>query len=266
MNRAILAVLTAILWLGVSPVTASADDTPNQCTSGDEELLKRLDACKPKPKPRKRKPAAKPQPGPQGPKGDPGDKGDPGPQGADGPQGPQGPAGPEGPQGRQGPPGTAGKDAVDQTRLNLGIGVMGAAIFPAHEYAWGWGPALLLRANVAPRAELAVAVGLAMGADDASWSPGKQRGLMIDVGMVGYFKKHRWLGLGGSAYFMTIGMKPDNEDGFYMAAKPAIVFKPSWRHVTWRTEVGGLIGAASYGPEWKFVGGVAASSFLMYNW
>jgi hypothetical protein len=266
MKRTILVSLAAIAVLCASPLVAQAQESPNTCTAENEELWKQLNNCRPKPKPRKKKPAAKPQPGPQGPKGDPGEKGDPGDAGQPGAQGPQGPAGPEGPQGRQGPPGPAGRPGIDQTRFNVGLGVMGAAIFPERDYAWAWGPALLIRANLAPRTELGVGVGMAMGADGANWSPGKERGLLIDVGITGYLKNHRWLGFGGSAYFMSIGLKPEHDDGFYMALKPTIVFKPTWGPVTWRTEVGPVVGAATYGANWKFVGGAAASTFLMYNW
>ena len=270
MRRTIVLLVAAVAFFGIRVNEAKAEDPPNQCTPDSARLLKELEACKPKPKPHKPHkpvPPPKPQPGPKGDKGDPGPQGPQGLQGEKGDKGDSGERGPQGPRGLQGPPGAACQGDNDgEEKVNLALGVMGYAMFPEHDYAWGWGPALQLRAMMATRTELTIDFGIAGGADSASWSPGNMRSIMGRVGVTHYLKKVPWLGFGLGAYLQGIGLKPGIEDGFYWGANPAIVFKKRWKYVTWRTEIGGFLGDAMFGSNNAFVGGITGSTNLSINW
>ncbi|HTK05408.1 MAG TPA: hypothetical protein VL500_07520 [Candidatus Eisenbacteria bacterium] len=254
--------------LSLSAATAAAQSAPpDQCTPESAKLLEDLQKCKPKPKPHKPRKPVPPTPGPQGPQGAKGDPGEPGPQGQAGPQGPQGERGEAGPQG----PGcdcaqpAAEKDPYG-SRINLGIGVMGAVMAPEHQYAWGWGPALQLRADMAPRTELTIDVGLALGADNASWSPGKEQAVMGHLGVTHYLKKVPWLGFTGGAFVQSIGLERGHDNGLYLGLTPGVVARIVTKYVTVRAEVDGFVGTANYGRDWAFVGGATGSTFLMWNW
>jgi len=244
---------------------AAQSAPPDQCTAESAKLWEDLQKCRPKPKVVKRK-ARKPTPPTPGPQGPQGEKGEPGEPGS------QGPAGPQGERGEAGPPGAgcdcepaAEKDPYG-SRINLGLGVMGAIMAPAHEYAWGWGPALQLRADMAPRTELTIDVGMAFGADNADWSPGKERAIMGHLGVTHYLKNVPWLGFTGGAFVQSIGLEPGHDNGLYVGVTPGVVFRLVTKYVTWRTEVDGFVGTASYGRDWAFVGGATGSTFLMWNW
>lgn len=257
--------LGGLLTLWAMPAAADGPPaTPNQCSPENAQLLHDLEACRPRPRPRPHRPPTPPPAGPQG------------PQGAQGPQGEQGPAGPEGPQGlqgeqgRPGPAGTPCRQAEERdpygSRINLGLGLMGMAVGPAHDYAWSWGPALHLRADMAPRTELTIDVGLGMGADGPMWSPGQERAIMGRLGVTRYFEDVPWLGLGAGAHVTSIGLKDGHDSGLYLGINPVVAFRVPLRYVTWRTEVGPYIGMASYGQNWDAALGAAGSTFLMWNW
>lgn len=259
--RTIAICIGALLALGANTAAAQAAP-PDQCSPENEKLLQQLEACKPKPKPRKKvpkKPTPPPPAGSQGPKGDKGDKGD---RGAAGPQGLRGERGEPGPAGPAAPP---TKEVKKGSPVNLGIGLMSSALFPAHQYAWAWGPALQLRFDLAERTELTLGVGIGLGADAADWSPGKQRAIMGQVGVTHYLESVPWLGFGGAAFVESIGMKPGNDDGVYFGLSPTIAAKLVTKYVTWRTELGLFLGAGTYGPSYQFVYGPTASTFLMWN-
>lgn len=264
-----MATRIALFFLSVFllfPTGASAQNAaPNQCTPESAQLLEDLEKCRPKPKAVKRKPR-KPTPPVPGPKGDPGERGPQGEQGERGEPGPQGPQGERGPQGPAGPPGPAAARDPDEIRTNLSLGVMGNVLAPAHEYSWAWGPALQLRTGLAPLTELTLDVGIAFGADAADWSPGKQRAFMGHVGITRYLKDVKWLGFTGGAYVESIGLKPGSDDGFYLGVTPGVVFRLQTTYVTWRTEIGPLLGMATFGPDWEFVYGATGSTFLSWEW
>src|SRR5688572_16762462 len=208
-------VMGGLLTLCALPAAADGPPTvPDQCTPENQQLLRDLEACRPRPRPRPHRrptPPPAPVPGPQG------------PQGEQGEPGPSGPEGAQGPQGEQGPPGPACqpcRPAEERdpygSRINLGLGLMGMVVGPAHEYAWSWGPALHLRADMAPRTELSIDVGLGMGADGPSWSPGQERAVMGRLGVTRYFEDVPWLGLGMGAHVTSIGLKPGHDSGFYL--------------------------------------------------
>ena len=255
MGRAI-AVCTGVLLM-LSGVPASAQQPENQCTPESQQLLKDLEACKPKPKPRKkRKPAPPPPAGPQGPQGEKGDVGPQGPQGLQGEKGEQGPAGPAC---------DCPAEAKKGSAVHLGVGLMASALFPAHEYAWAWGPALQLRFDLDQRTELTLGVGIGLGADAADWSPGKQRAIMGQVGVTHYLENVSWLGFGGSAYVESLGLKEGSDQGIYLGLAPHVAAKWVTKYVTWRTELGLFLGAGTYGKSYQFVYGPTGSTSLSWN-
>jgi len=256
-----------LLW-ATSAIAQTAP--PDQCTPENAKMWEELQKCRPKSKAAKHR-AAKPRPAVPGPAGPQGPQGERGAAGEQGPAGPQGPQGEPGKAGPQGPAGTCPAEAQEKdpygSRINLGLGVMGAVIGgTAHDYAWGWGPALQLRADMAPRTELALDVGLALGADGANWSPGKERAIMGHVGITRYLRDTPWLGFTGGAFVQSIGLTPGHDQGLYLGVTPGVVFKWVTKYVTWRTEVAGFVGTASFGKDWSFVGGATGSTFLMWNW
>src|SRR5204863_8114519 len=128
---------------------------------------------------------------------------------------------PAGPPGNAGPPGPAGSSGGS---LNLALGVMGGIYVPEKGHAWAWGPALQLQAPLNARTELTIAAGLAMGADDQDWSPGRENGLMLRVGLTRYVKP--WLGLTVGLTSQSInGVLPNKEDGGYLGLTPGVVLR-----------------------------------------
>ncbi len=252
----------ALSAFGLAPTAVRAADI-NQCSPENMRLLQELDACRPKPPPVKKKSVAKLRPPPVPPKCEKGERGA---------AGPPGEVGPPGPQGIPGPPGRdcvdrpAAEHGTDSPRVNLGLGVMGSAILPAHRYAWAWGPALQLRAEIAERTELTVDLGLALGADSASWSLGQERAVMGRLGLTHYLKDVPWLGFTGGAYVESLGLKDGHDQGIYLGVTPGIVFRLVTKYVIWRTEIGPFLGGGTYGTDWQFVWGVTGSTFLMWNW
>lgn len=249
------------VWL--MAVVPSAHGSPiDQCTPENQKLLEELEACRPKPKPVKRKP--RPQQAPQKPI--------PGPQGEKGEKGDTGPAGPQGPQGERGPVGPAGPACEDppkkpgESPVNLGVGLMGSILFPAHQYAWAWGPALQLRIGMAERTELTADLGLGLGADGASWSPGQVRAVMGRIGITHYLENVPWLGFGAGAYGESVGLKPGADQGVNLGVNPVIAARLVTKYVIWRTELGIFLGAGTYGTDWEFVYGPTGSTNLMWNW
>ena len=199
------------------------------------------------------------------------------PQGPEGPRGPQGPAGPEGPAGppgERGPAGPPGKDgapgpAGSNAGLNLALGVMGGLYGPEKGLAWAWGPALQLQAPLNARTELTIAAGLAMGADSFDWSPGRENGLMLRVGLTRYVKD--WLGLTLGVSSQSInGVLPDKqEDGGYLGLTPGVVLRKRWDAVTLRVEATAFVGGSSYdssGGDRDLAVGATGGAFLSWNW
>lgn len=248
-----------MLGMALLPSVAFAVEL-NQCSPENQKLFELVEACRPKPPPVKKRPAKKPQPPPKGEKGD---KGDVGPQG---PQGEKGERGDVGPAGAPGVCPPAEESEPNGAHLNLGLGVMGSFLVPAHKYAWGWGPALHLRADIAPRTELTLDLGLALGADSAGWSLGKERAVMGRIGITRYLKDVPWLGFTGGAYVESLGLKEGHDQGTYLGVTPGAVFRLRFKYVTWRTEIGPFLGGGTYGTDWQFVWGVTGSTFLMWNW
>lgn len=238
-----------LVVLAAIPAAADEPATKNQCTAEQMQICDVIKKCCGAQKPRaqkKRKPSP-PAAAVQGPKGE---KGDPGP------------AGPPGPQGPPGKCVTAASDP-DAIGTHIGLGLMGTVFAPAHEYSWAWGPALQLRTGLAPRTELTLDLGLAAGADRASWSPGKQRAFMAHLGVTKYLKDVRWLGFTGGLFAEDIGWTPGSDRGLYLGVTPGVVVRVAvTEHITWRTELGAFVGAATFKPDWELALGAAGSTFL----
>lgn len=210
---------------------------------------------------RKRKPKPKPcscPPGLQGEKGDPG---------AEGPQGPEGPVGPEGPQGPPGEQGDRGeKGATGNSGFNLGLGFAGMAYGPGDgvDDAWGWGPALRLKADLAPRTEFGGTAGLLLGADDADWSPGQERGLLLEVSVTRHLKRHEALGINVGFAAAIIGLE-DSGDVHYLGLTPGLVYRIKGRTVSARVEAAALVAISDFdrgGEGWNLgIGGLGSLTF-----
>lgn len=205
------------------------------------------------------KPACACPPGAQGPEG---------PRGPAGPEGPSGPPGERGPEGPQGPAGPQGPSGAASPALDVGLGIMGGIYVPEKSYAWAWGPALQLRAPLNARNELTISVGLAMGADDQDWSPGRENGVMLRVGVTHYVK--RWLGLTVGISSQSInGVLPNKEDGGYLGLTPGVVLRKRWDAVTLRVEATAFLGGSSYDSaagDRDLSVGAAGGAFLSWNW
>lgn len=218
--------------------------------------------AKPK-KPRKKRNVTPASPGPQGPRGPEGPRGPAGPEGPKGDPGPQGPMGPQGPRGPAGPAASTDGDSA----LNIALGVMGGVYLPEKGHAWAWGPALQLLSPLNARTELTLAAGLAMGADGQEWSPGRENGLMLRVGITRYLKP--WLGatLGVTSQSIN-GTLPGKEDGGYLGLTYGAVLRKRWDPVTLRVEATAFAGASAYGSEGgrTFAYGAAGGAFLSWNW
>jgi len=266
--RFIVLSIACFLLLASSPALAQeANPTPPPVTQ---------QSCKcpdPAPKPAKKKvkrhkrkkvPSSSPcncPPGAQGPEGPRGPAGPPGPEG---PSGPPGERGPEGPPGKAGPPGPAAESGP----FNIGLGVMGGIYGPEKGHAWAWGPALQLTSKLNAKNELTIAAGVAMGADGYDWSPGRENGLMLRIGVTHYAKP--WLGLTfGLASQSINGVLPDKEDGGYIGLSPGVVLRKQWDAVTLRVEAAAFVGESSYdssGGDRDLAIGATGGAFLSWNW
>lgn len=263
MKTSIIMLLTASsLLLFTSPALAQEVPAAEQSCKCPTPAPKKAKSTKVK---RKRKtPPTKACDCPQGAQGPEGPRGPEGPAGPEGPSGPPGERGPHGPRGPTGPQGPAGV----MTPLNLALGVMGGIYIPEKGHAWAWGPALQLQAPLNARNVLTIAIGIAAGADAYDWSPGRENGLMVRVGITRYVKD--WLGL-------TVGLSsqsikatlPDKENGGYLGFTPGVVLRKRWDDFSLRVEATAFFGASSYdssGNDRDLSVGGAGGAFLGWNW
>lgn len=264
-----------IIAFGISasfllPGIANADQETAEgqtCDLADQELLKRLEDCKPKPKKRKRRKRKRvpPTPGPQGEKGD---VGEPGAEGPAGPEGPEGPLGPRGPQGQTGEQGLKGDDG--NSGFNFGLGMAGMAFGPGDgvDNAWGWGPAIRLKTNLADHVEFGGTAGILLGVDDADWSPGNERGLLLELAVTRYFKRHRALGVNLGFSAVTIGLK-NQGDVSYLGLTPGLAYKIEGDTVTTRLEANAFIALSDFsrgGDGWDLGIGGLGSLMFEFDW
>lgn len=214
---------------------------------------------------RKKKRKAKPctcPPGPQGEKGDPGPEGPAGPTGPAGPEGAPGPQGPAGPAGPQGARGTSG--------FNFGFGLAGLAYGPGDgvDDGWGWGPALRLKWDLAERTEFGVTGGLLLGADDISWSPGQERGLLASVAITRHLKRHPALGINFGLAGAVIGLE-DNGSLKYLGVTPGLAYRLTGKKVSARFEANAFVALSDFDRNdegWQVGIGGMGSLTLEFNW
>lgn len=277
MQRCLIVMIAGIFALQARPAAAQpASSTQQICSPETERLRRELEACNPPPKPAKHrvkrhhktqapKPPAPVQQAQQG------DQGPPGPQGPAGAQGPEGPAGPQGPAGQAGPPAPGASCCTDcrASGINLTLGLRGVANFPEKSYSWAWGPELALVAPLNKRTELTLAAALTLGADQYSWSPGRERGYIFRVG-VARFPKH-WKGLG-----LTIGLAdqhitatlPAKADGDYLGLTPGLALRKTMGPVTLRADLTFFLGGSSFEGDrnYTLTGGAQGGASLSWNW
>lgn len=264
-------IVLSIVWsllLFSSPALAQEAPLPaQQSCQCPTPAPKKAKTVKVKRKKRKKVPSASPCACPPGQEGARGPEGPPGPQGPQGPEGPSGPPGergPEGPPGKAGPPGPASETGP----LNIGLGVMGGIYGPEKGHAWAWGPALQLTSRLNAKNELTVAAGIAMGADGYDWSPGRENGLMLRIGVTHDAKP--WLGLTVGLTSQSInGVLPNKEDGGYLGLSPGVVLRKRWDSITLRVEATAFIGGSSYdssGVDRDVAVGGALGTFISKNW
>lgn len=207
---------------------------------------------------------AKPKPPCTCPAGPAGEKGEPG---ADGPEGPKGPEGPEGPRGPAGPEGPAGaKGDVGNSGFNLGLGFAGMAYGPGDgvENAWGWGPALRLKLDLAPRTEFGATAGLMLGADDYDWSAGHERGLLLELAVTRHFKRHPALGVNVGFSTALVGLE-DSGTVNYLGLTPGLTYRLSGETVSVRAGLNAFVALSDFDEStdgWRLgIGGMGSLTF-----
>jgi hypothetical protein len=175
---------------------------------------------------------------------------------------PPGPQGPEGPPGPSGPGGSNGVTTVVVERAPIGIrlGVMGTVYAPHGD--WGWGPALQLTFP-GKHAELALEAGLAGPLDQVSWSPGRQPGVMLHIGVAGRGQLSWSAGL---RYDHISGSEQNGYvSGDYLALDAGLVFRQRLgRGFELRVQAGPTIGGLrdTYDSGTQFIVGLAGGAFI----
>jgi len=145
---------------------------------------------------------------------------------------------------------------------------MGGIYGPEKGHAWAWGPAIELTSKLNAKNELTIAAGIAMGADSYDWSPGRENGVMLRIGVTHYAKP--WLGLTLGLTSQSInGVLPDKEDGGYLGLTPGVVLRKQWDDVTLRVEATAFVGGSSFdsdGADRDLAVGATGGAFLSWNW
>ena len=155
--------------------------------------------------------------------------------------------------------------AASPEYLNIGLGVMGSALSTRH--AWGWGPAIQIRARMAPHTEAVLDLGIAAGADGADWSPGQTRAWMAHLGVAHYLRP--WFALTGGAFTEVIGAKPGWEAGTFVTGTAGFVLRKDVGPFTFRTELDAQLGGVSFPTNDNGVGfvyGALGMGIITYKW
>lgn len=245
----LVAALVTVIWLTPDAQAQASDPFNAWPPTCDQYRQLKRECYKPRKIRRKKRRKAKPKcqicpTGPQGEKGDQGDQGD------------RGERGEKGDQGERGQKGEKGDRGANTSSINLGVGVMTNGLWPVQDYAWAVGPALQLQLAINRKTELTLSGAVAFGID---------RGAIFDLAVTRYLVDD-WLGLQLGAQGMVIGLKPSRDTGTYVGFAPALVLRPDLKYFKLRFSVGPYIGAAVFGEDWDFTGGVQGSCFASWNW
>ena len=226
----------------------SCDELDARVKTLEDREKRRIKRWKNRKKPKPKPPCTCPA-GPAGEKGDPG---------ADGPEGPQGPEGPEGPAGAKGEVGNSG--------FNLGLGFAGMAYGPGDgvENAWGWGPAIRLKMDLAPRTEFGTTAGLMLGADDYDWSAGQERGLLLEMAVTRHLKRHEPLGINVGFTAAVVGLENSGTVN-YLGFTPGLAYRLSGKTVSVRAELNAFVALSDFDDStdgWRLgIGGMGSLTF-----
>jgi len=180
--------------------------------------------------------------------------------------GEKGPAGSEGPPGRQGRDGLDGRPGKDAAvgALSIAGGLMSSWHAPHGD--WAWGPALQLRSTDSNGLQLAVALGLASGADG---SVGDENGWLGQLSVTKFGSnaaKDKTVGFGLGLHVTDINGSADNGqvDGRYVGLDAHITLQRKvGAGLDMRFEVGPVISHLRDDVEGKQVAlGIQSSLFI----
>lgn len=266
-------VLTLLFALSVPVIAHAETAVPAECATGADKLMKPIAAGVEKGLKAAQNDLAKCMgavPGPKGPKGDAGEPGLPGPEGQRGTMGPAGADGQPGRDGLKGEPGETRMIYVPMANQNspfnfaVGWSLGGFTSKGNRDYGAGTGPVFQL--NFAPhrKVEAILDLGLPSLFDEADFSPWKQRGFVIDMGVTLYPFRPEWLGVTPVEFRVEgIGFKKSNDNGLYAFYAPGLAARIPTKYLMVRPSVNLMLGVASFsGDVWTFcVGGTANVTF-----
>ncbi len=256
-----------VLVLLTIPSIASADECstgPKKIEQGANQIAagaKLLEKCVTKPT------------GPRGPAGKDGEPGLPGPAGE---RGTMGPAGADGQPGAKGDPGVTTvvhefqklPEQVSPVNFGIGWSLGGFTSKGNRDYGAGTGP--VFQINMAPhrKVEAILDIGLPSLFDEADWSPWKQRGFTVDMGLTVYPFRPEWLGITPVEFRVEgIGFKRSNDNGLYAFYAPGLAARVPTKYFTVRPSLNVLLGVASFtGDAWTFCAGGTANVTFTPRW
>lgn len=143
----------------------------------------------------------------------------------------------------------------DDSYLQLGLGWMGSAFWPANSYAWEQGPSLRLTSGLRGDRSTNLEIG---------WAPGRAGGVMARATVTdwNWLSERKWLGFGGGLFYQAIGTDPDRAKGHYVGILPEVSLRHDFGSVALSANAGPSLGYAFYDDEREtkdFVLGVVGS-------
>lgn len=133
---------------------------------------------------------------------------------------------------------------------------------------WGWGPALQLEFQLSTKNYFVMDGAIALPADGADWSPGREAGYMLHGGIAHDLTKH--FAATSGVYFADINGSSSNGqiNGKYLGVDVGLVAKASAGPFNFRFELTPVIGGLrdTHQPDdTQFTIGVVGSAFLGVN-
>jgi len=149
----------------------------------------------------------------------------------------------------------------DDPGLELGLGWMGSAFFPANEYAWEQGPSLRLTSGLHGDRTVNVEMG---------WAPGRAGGYMLRATVTDWdwISSKQWLGFGGGLFYQSIGTSTDRADGDFVGILPEVSVRQAFESVTLTANLGPSLSYAFFDDArntHEFVLGVVGSTGVTFN-